>query len=67
MVVSFPYLMHKAESVCVSAIHTCISCAVGVKLAVILGHRGSGYSGVDVARLAVHSELSFHFCFFLCG
>ena len=31
------------------------------------GNRGSGYSGVDVARLAVRRELSFHFRFFLRG
>ena len=29
------------------------------------GHRGSGYSGVDVTRFAYDRELSVHFCFFL--
>ena len=33
----------------------------------LLGHRGSGYSGVDVTRLAVRRELSIYFHFFLLG
>ena len=30
------------------------------------GHRGSSYSGVDVAHIAVHRELFTYFRFFLC-
>ena len=55
-------------SVCVFAIHVCISCVIGVKLAVVAGGTGSQVlTGVDVAHLTVCSELSFYFHFFFRG
>ena len=66
---NYTYLIYKAEIVCV--------CVRDTRARFLLrrpqtrcgcwGHCGSGYSGVAVARLAVHRELSFHFCFFLRG
>ena len=39
---------------CVSAIRACVSCAIGVKLAVVAeGTHGQVLAGVDVARLSV--------------
>ena len=65
------YLIYKAEIVCV-----CV-CVRDKRAPFLLRrpqtrcgcwvHRGSGYSGVDVARLAVGRELSVHFRFFLRG
>ena len=51
-------------SIFVSAMCIHISCAIGIKNSLwLLTAQGSGFSGVDVARLAFRRELSFHFRF----
>ena len=60
--------------VCVCWTRARVSCSIAVKLAVVAGGgggvggcRGSGYSGVDVALLAVCRELSVYFRYVLRG